>query len=213
MVRVAAARSGAARRARAADALARAHRTPEAEAEWRRLWDEGGGSAELGARLAWAALAQDRVADAAGWVMRARAGEARSSALGWAAERVREAGGLVGAPAPPLPLRSLEWAALAFALALGALLEWPRRWSVALLAGLALAAALAVPAQRARLVGTPLAIVRELTPLTGADLELEPGEVVAIERRAGDRLRVRAGRGVSGEVPAAAVVRLWGRDR
>jgi hypothetical protein len=201
-------------RARAADTLARERKVDAAGAEWRRLWEEGGGGRpELAARLAWAALSRDRVAEAAVWVLRGRAGEARCGALQWAAGRVREAGGLVGAPPPAWPLRTIEWAALAFALALGAMLEWPRRWSAAALLALSSAAAAAAPFQHASLVRTPIAVVRELVPLAGADLDLDPGQVVTVVRRGGGRVRVRAGRGVEGELPADAVSGVWGGGR
>lgn len=200
-------------RARAADNLARGRQVAAAEAEWRRLWQEGGASPELAARLAWAALARDRVADAAAWVMRGRTLEGRSGALAWAAGRVHEAGGLVGAPAPPLPLRSIEWGALAFALALAAMLEWPRFWLTSGLLVLAIAAAAAAPLQRIALLRMPLAVVRELVALEGGGIDLDPGQVVTVERPEGDRVRVRAGPGVDGSVPADAVMRLWAGAR
>jgi hypothetical protein len=198
-------------RARAADGAARARNLPAAEAEWRRLWQEGGGSPALAARLSWAALTQDRLPEAAVWALRGRAGEARSGALGWATARLREAGGLVGAEGAGWPVRTLEWAALAFALALGAALEWPRRWTAALLLLLAAAAAAVSPVQRMLTERTPIAVVRRLTPLAGADLDLDPGQVVSVVRGTGARVRVRAGRSVVGEVPADALEHVWER--
>lgn len=196
-------------RARAADARARERRVEVAEAEWRRLWDESGGDAALAARLAWAALARDRVPEAAAWVMRGRAGEPRSGALRWAAERVREAGGLVGAEPGAWPVRSLEWAVLACALALAAAFALPRRWLAAGLLLLAAAAAAAVPVQRARFVRTPIAVVETLVPLEGAGIDLDPGQVVRVVERSGERARVRAGRGAEGEVPAGVLRDVW----
>lgn len=200
-------------RARAADGQARERRTEAAGAEWRRLWEEGGGGAPLAARLAWASLARGRVGEASAWIVRGRAGEPRSGALAWATERVREAGGLVGAEGAGLPVRSLEWAALAFALALGAALEWPRRAVAVGLLALSVAAAAAGPLQRGAHRRAPLAVVETLTPLAGAGIELDPGQVVRVLARTGARVRVQAGRGVSGEVPAAALREVWPRGR
>lgn len=196
-------------RARAADALAREGRTPEAEAEWRRLWDEGGTNASLAARLAWGALSREAVGEAAAWIVRGRAGEARNAALGWAALRVREAGGLVGAEAAGLPVRSLEWAALAFALALAAALEWPRRWLAAALLAAAVAAALGPPLGHRAYRRQPFAVATRVVPLAGAGIELDPGEVVRLTGREGANARVRAGRGVEGLAPADALQPVW----
>ena len=123
---------------RSADTFAREHRWKDAAAAWRNVWREAPGDAALAARLAWAALQESDVGEATLWVLRGRADEPRSKPLAFAERRAREGGGMVGAPGGPLPLKSIEWAALAFALALGALLEWPRRWSAALLAALSL---------------------------------------------------------------------------
>lgn len=199
-------------RARVADGQARERKGAAAEAEWRRLWEEGGGNPALAARLAWAALGHGRVPEAAAWVMRGRAGEARSGALAWATERVREAGGLVGAPAPAPPVRSLEWGVFAGALALLAALAWPRRVTAAGLLALAVAAAAGPPLAQARYARSPLAIVETLIPLEGAGIDLDPGQVVQVVSRAGPRVRVRAGRGVEGEVDEAAVRDLWGSE-
>lgn len=197
-------------RARVADAQAREHQLGTAAAEWRRLWEEGGPSAPLAARLAWAALSRQSTGEAAAWVLRGRAAGARSGALAWATERVREAGGLVGADAGSWPVRPLEWGALALALALAATLLWPRRWSAAALLALALAAAFAPVLQSAALRRTPLAVVESQTPLSGAGIDLDPGQVVRIVRREGTNVRVRAGRGVEGTLPAGAIHAVWG---
>ncbi len=201
-------------RARVADEQARAGNTAAAAAEWARLWDEGRGEdPALAARLAWAALGREKVGEAAAWIVRGRAGEPRSGALRWAAERVRESGGLVGAQGGLLPVRALEWALLAFALALAAALRWPRHLPVAVLAVLASGAAVALPLQRSSRSGDPVAVVETLTPLDGAGIELDPGEVVRLLGRDGERIRVRAGRGVEGTVPATAVRPVWGGGR
>lgn len=199
-------------RAIVADGHARERKIAAAEAEWRRLWEEGGGDPALAARLAWAALGRERVPEAAAWVLRGRAGEARSRALEWSAERVREAGGLVGSESAGWPVRTPEWGALAFALALAAALAWPRRVAAAALLALAALVSAAAPVRHARYVRSPLAVVEALTPLAGAGIELDPGQVVRVVRRDGTRVRVRAGRGVEGEVGAEALRAVWGGE-
>ncbi len=97
-------------RAATADARARAGHAEEAEAEWARLWDESPGDPALAARLAWGALERDDPGTATVWVLRGDRHEARDPALRLIAARVRDAGGLVGAPGRALPLRSGEWA-------------------------------------------------------------------------------------------------------
>lgn len=196
-------------RARAADQLARERKLVAARAEWQRLWNEGGPDAALAARLSWSALAADRVPEAATWAMRGRAGEARSAALQWVTGRVREAGGLVGAESGEWPVRTLEWAGLAFACALLAPLGIGRWWNGATLLALAIAAAAAPPFFHARLLRTPFGVVQVLTPLEGAGIDLDPGQVVHIVNREGDRTRVLAGRGAEGQVPADAVRAVW----
>jgi hypothetical protein len=196
-------------RARAADQLARERKIVSARAEWQRLWDEGGPDAALAARMAWSALAANRVPEAAGWAIRGRAGEARSGALYWVSARVREAGGLVGAETVEWPVRTLEWAGLALLCALLAPLGLGRWWNGVTLLALAIAAAAAPPLLHQRLLRTPLGVVQELTPLEGASIDLDPGQVVHIVKREGARTRVHAGRGAEGEVPAGAVREVW----
>ena len=195
-------------RAAAADALAAQRQVGAAASAWEQLWHDSPGDPALAARLAWASLREPRLPEAALWVLRGRAGEPRSAALVWAEERVREAGGLVGAPGAGLPVRSLEWGALAFALALGALLEWPRRWSSGMLALLALLAAAAPALQHAQGRPESLAVVAVETTLSGADTQLEPGEVVRALAAHGDTVRVSAGHDAIGEVPAAALLHV-----
>ncbi len=188
-----------------ADQFAREHRTADAEQGWRNVWREAPGDAGIAARLAHTALGRGDVAEAAVGVMRGRRDEPRQGGLDAVAARVRDAGGLVGAPAQPLPLRSLEWAAIAFALALGAALEWPRRWTVALLAALALAAALVPEVEHFGERPGRSAVVMRGTPLAGADVDLEPGQVVRLLGRKGATAHVRAGRALEGDVPASAL--------
>lgn len=200
-------------RARAADQLARQRKLVSARAEWQRLWDEGGPDAALAARMAWSALPANRVPEAAEWAMRGRAGEARSGALHWVSLRVREAGGLVGAESGEWPVRTLEWAGVAFVFALLAPLGLGRWWNGAALLALAMAAAAAPPLLHQRLLSTPLGVVQALTPLEGAGIDLDPGQVVHIMKREGDRMRVHAGRGAEGVVPAGAIHEVWAPAR
>ncbi len=200
-------------RVRAADQRARQRDVAAAASEWSAVWRESPGEPALAARLAWAELRDSHVPEAAAWVLRGRAGEPRSGALGWAETRVREGGGLVGTPGAGLPVRLLEWAALAFALALGAALEWPRRWSSGALLALAIAAAAAGPLQRWMASRADLAVVRVETNLAGGDTTLEPGEVVRVLARRGETVHVAAGRDVAGDVPAGALLSVRGSTR
>ncbi len=195
-------------RAREADGLAHRQQLAAAEAAWTQLWREAPGDPALAARLGWAAMRREQLAEAAAWVLRGRRGEPRSAALAWLAARVREAGGLVGEPGGGVPLRRIECGALAFALALGALLEWPRRWRTGGLLALALLAAALPLVRGARAGGEDVAVTRAAVALGGADLDLEPGQVVRVLARRGGRLHVRAGRDVVGDLPASAVLVL-----
>ena len=197
-----------AERARIADQAARQGRTDEAVLEWRRLWREAPGDPALAARLAWGALEGNRPADATAWILLGRRGEPRSASLAAAESRAREAGALTGAGSGPVPVRSLEWAALACALALGAALEFSRRWTSAALLLLALTAA-SVQAIEGRSLHDPRTrVVAREVALQGADMVLAPGEVVRSETPgSGDPVRVRAGIDLRGEVPAASLLR------
>lgn len=188
-----------------ADQLAREHRTADAEQGWRNVWRDAPGDAGLAARLAHSALQRGDVGEAAVWVMRGRRDEPRQGAVDQVASRVRDAGGLVGAPEAPWPLRSIEWAAIAFALALGAALEWPRRWTVALLGLLALAAALAPEGKHLAERPGQLGVVTTTTALAGAGVELDPGQVVRVLKHEGANVRVRAGQSLEGTVPASVL--------
>ncbi len=198
-------------RAREADALARQGRVADAVSAWEGIWRESPGDPALAARLAWAALKEERVGTATVWAMRGQQGEPRSAALGWTAARLREAGALTGVPGQGLPLRSLEWAALAFALMLGAVLEWPRRWSAIALALLAIAAAAAVPVRHTLAAHEPVAVVGRAVTLEGGDVDLVPGQVVRVTGRDGaGRVRVRAGRDLAGVLPEEALLHVGG---
>jgi hypothetical protein len=189
-----------------ADGLARAAHIDEARSAWTALWREAPGDPALAARLAWSELRRERPAAAAVWALRGMRGEARNASLDWTVARVREAGGLVGAPGEGLPLRALEWAALAFALALGALLEWPRRWSALALGLLALVVAGVLPVSGWLASRAHVAVVARTAPLAGADVDLDPGQVVHILRVNGASVHVRAARGLAGDVPADALL-------
>ena len=188
-------------RARMADDAARAGRVDAATAEWRRLWTEGPGDAPLAARLAWAALQRGDVGGAALWALRGQQREARDPTITWIEARAREAGGMLGAPGRALPLRSGEWAALAGALGLAAALLWRRPRLAAPLALLAAFTAVEPELQAAWNTRAPLAVVRAATPLAGADVQLEPGQVVRVRGRRDGAVRVRAGRDLEGGVP------------
>lgn len=206
---IAAPRPGPARfveRARAADAAARAGRVAEASSAWHALWREAPGDPALAARAAWGALESGRLADAAAWVVLGRLGEPRSAALAAVEARVREAGGLTGAGGARMPLRSLEWTALACALALGAALEMARRRTAAVLFALALLVAVTPGIEARVLRAAPLRVVAREVALSGADIVLAPGEVVRAEGVAGAAVRVRAGRDLVGTVPADALL-------
>jgi len=203
-----------AQRATQADALARAGRIAAAEAEWARVWDDAPGDATLAARLAWARLQQSDLAGAVRWTLLGAEGEPRDAALGWSEARVREAGGLVGTRVERLPLRSLEWAVLAFALALGLSLGWPRRLASAALLALTLLAAAATPVSHWAQARRPLFVVRATTPLEGADLSLDAGQVVEHAGAApAGRVRVRVGKDLQGTLPMDAVLPVRGASR
>ena len=195
-----------AERARAADAQARAGHVAQAEAEWARLWDESPGDPALAARLAWGALQRDEPGAASVWVIRGERCEARDAALRVMAARARDAGGLVGAPGRALPLRSAEWAVLAFLFAALAGVLWRRR--AAALAALALAVVSGAwwPVESWWRVHQPLAVVRAAVPVPPGEVTLEAGQVVRVLRRSGDDTDVRVTSDLSGTLPTSS---LW----
>ena len=192
-------------RAAAADARARAGDVPAAEAEWARLWDEAPGDPALAARLAWGALTRDDVAAATVWILRGDRREARDPALRAMAARVRDAGGLVGAPARALPLTSLEWAMLAFLLGSAAGLAWPRRAWRAALAAAACAAGLWWPVESAWRARQDLAVVRASVALPPTGVTLDSGQVVRVKGRRADGVDVLAASDLEGTLPSGAV--------
>ncbi|MCE9628086.1 MAG: BatD family protein [Candidatus Eisenbacteria bacterium] len=198
--------SALAERAAAADATARAGKAAAAEAEWARLWDERPGDPALAARLAWGALERDDPGAATVWVLRGERQESRDPALGAMAQRVRDAGGLVGAPGRALPLRSTEWAILAFLLAGAAGFLLMRRNVALALAALALVTAVWWPAESWWRGQQRLAVVRAPVALPPGDLQLDAGQVVRVLKRDGDEVDVRVTRDLAGALPAST---LW----
>jgi hypothetical protein len=119
--------------------------------------------------------------------------------------RTREAGGLAGSGARALPVRRIEWAALALAFGLGAGLAWPRRWVVAACTvGLA-ACAVAVPLHAELVARRAEAVVMHDVKLGGSDIDLEPGRVVRVSSTGNGRSHVWVGPGVEGWVPDDAL--------
>jgi hypothetical protein len=195
-----------AERSRAADALAREGHVSEAEVAWAHLWDEQPGDPALAARLAWAALERDDRAVASVWVLRGDRQEARDAALLLSTLRVREAGGLVGAPSRALPIRSSEWAWLAFGLMVlaGGLVRWR---AVAIAVGVvAVLCGAWWPAETAWRATREYAVVRQTTTLPQSDVQLEPGQVVRVVGREGDDVQVVVTRDLEGAMPSS---RLW----
>jgi hypothetical protein len=193
-------------RALGADAQARTGEVAAAEAEWSRLWDESGGDPALAARLAWGALQRDDVAAATVWTIRGDRREARDPSLTAIGARVRAAGGLVGAPGRALPFRSWEWAILAFGLGGAAGALWPRRpWGAVALV-LACVAGSWWPVEGGWRSNQRLAVVRTSVSLPPTDILLDSGQVVRVQRRAGDQVAVRAASDLEGTLPASA---LW----
>ena len=195
-----------AERAKVADSRARAGRVTQAEAEWARLWDERPGDPALAARLAWGALQRDDPGAATVWVLRGERRESRDPSLAVISARVRDAGGLVGAPGRALPLRSTEWAILAFALAAGAGAAWPRRALAVSGIVLALVAGAWWPVETWWRSQQPLAVVRSPIAIPPGEVTLESGQVVRVLRRVGDEVDVRVARDLSGTLPASS---LW----
>lgn len=199
------------RRALAADAYAREGRLREAESEWGHVWDAHPGDAALAARLAWAALERGDLASATVWVMRGERRSCRDAAVGFVADRVREAGGLVGAPGRSVPLRPLEWGALSLMLGLGALSVWRLRALRVTLLVSSVVAGLAWPAGTWWQARTEWAVVRRSCDLGEPPVRLEPGQVVRVLARDASGARVRAARDLEGGLPASVLAFPEGR--
>jgi hypothetical protein len=194
-----------AERASAADERARSGDVAGAEAEWARLWDESPGDPALAARLAWGALGRDDVAAATVWTLRGDRREARDPAVQLMAARVRDAGGLVGAPGRALPFRSFEWALFAFLLATGTGLAWPRRsWAISLAVAACVAGAW-WPAEGAWRARQTLAVIRTTVPLPPTGVTLDSGQVVRVRGQAMGAVAVSAASDLEGTLPVSAV--------
>ena len=195
-------------RARAADQLARSGDLDRARSAWYALWREGRRHPGLAARLAWGAIEAGDVGHAALWVLRGERVAGRDPGITWVGERVREGGGLVGAQPLRLPVTSLEWSFAAALFGLAAALAWPRARLAALFALVTLVASGAEPAAAWLLARHPPVVVVRAVGLEGADIGLEPGQVVRVRGSNGDRLLIRAGRVAEGRVPRSAVESL-----
>ena len=199
-------------RLRAADQAARAGDPARARAAWEALWREGGRAPALAARLAWIEVSGGSVARAAVWVLRGERGDARDPGLVWVSDLVREGGGLAGDRGTRLPVRRIEWAAVALALGLLAGTLGRRRALAAGAVALCLLCAGADPAQRWWAGRAERLVVARGATLEGAGLDLEPGQVVRVIEREGGRIRVRAGRDAEGVIPVSSVLEV-GEDR
>ncbi len=197
-------------RGRAADDAARAGDVARAHAAWAALWREGCHDAGLAARLAWSEARAGAIGPATVWVLAGERDEPRDPALGWVRARVREGGGLTGAAMARLPVRKLEWSLLALLLSAAAAVGWPRALRSAAAAALALACALAVPAEDAWAARAQRAVVRTPITLGPSGIELEPGQVVRILGQSTSRVRVAVGPDLSGWLPAGALLPVEG---
>jgi hypothetical protein len=192
--------------ARRADERARAGELDPARRAWLSLWQRGARSPGLAARLAWAEARVGAVGPASAWVLRGERAEPRDPSLSWVRDRVREAGGLSGDAGAHLPLRRLEWAALALLFGFAAVASWPRRLPASAAVALALGCAAVAPAQSWIRERDPVGVVAESTTLSGPGLEMGAGQVVRVLGRSGERVRVAAGRDIVGWLPARALI-------
>ena len=191
-----------------ADARARTGDVSTADRVWRTLWKDGVREPGVAARIAWVALEHGDLGGSCVWVLRGRRIEPRDAALQFMSGRLREGGDLLGAGGPIVPLRSIEWGALALLLGIAAGLLWPRLALAIPVAGLAVLAGcaplLAVMLDESR---HPAVVMRALR-IGSEGLELLPGQVVQVKTVDRTRARVAAGRAVEGWVPADGVVRV-----
>jgi hypothetical protein len=131
----------------------------------------------------------------------------REGSLRWVEDRVREAGGLVGASPARVPVRPLELALAALIAGAASVLARGRRAGLSL-AVLAIAAGALFPLQGVWAARSGRAVVLESATLAGSGVELDAGQMVTVLESRGDRIRVAAGRVLGGWVPAVAVERV-----
>lgn len=177
----------------------------EARSRWAALWSSGIHHPALAARLAWYETQRGAIGPASLWVARGELESPRDHALAWVARRVREAGGLVGSDAFRIPLTGFEWGLLGVAAGACVVPLIRRRWLATALLALALITALADPVQSWLARGSRNAVVLDEAQLEGTDLELQPGQVVKVEERSGNRARVQAGRTAAGWVSTRSI--------
>ena len=194
-------------RARAADVSARAGELSRARAEWLRLWREGGGDPRLAARLAWADLSAGSTGRATAWVLLGERIPGRDAALAWAAGRVREAGGLVGA-GMAMPIGATTMSLVCLVIGFTVLGAGRRRSLQVGLAVVLVVAAGALPAWRYARELKPEAVSLATSAVEGSDLRLEEGQVVRVVERGGRRTRVAIGPGLVGWVPAEGLLEV-----
>jgi hypothetical protein len=198
----------AAAQCQAADQAARGGEVDKARRVWLELWRSYGGAPGLAARIAWAHVQVGEIGPASLWVLRGELVEPRDPGLRWVEDRVREAGGLVGASAPRWPVRRIEWSLVALLSGLAGVVLWSRRAAAVLSFAVAVLAAAILPAQGWLAEQSGTAVVLGQAELAGSDVELEPGQMVTVRAREGARVHVAAGRVIDGWVPATAVARV-----
>ena len=197
----------AGRGALAADQAARRGDVERARRAWTELWRQGGHDARLAARIAWSHAQAGEIGPAALWVARGEMSDPREGSLRWVEDRVREAGGLVGASPARVPVRPLELALAALIAGAASVLARGRRAGLSL-AVLAIAAGGLFPLQGWWAARSGRAVVLESATLSGSGVELDAGQMVTVLESRGDRIRVAAGRVLGGWVPAVAVERV-----
>jgi hypothetical protein len=195
-------------RARAADRAARQGEIDRARSEWTALWREGARSPALAARLAWAELRAGAVGTASLWALRGDREEPRDRAMEWVTGKIRETGGLVGFTPARLPVRRIEWALLALIAGTVAAIAWPQRWPSTAAFTALLAASAVYPVQGWMADRAHRGVVTSEVRFEGSAIELEPGQVIRVLARDGDRALAAAGKGISGWIPASALAEL-----
>jgi hypothetical protein len=142
---------------------------------------------------------------AAAWVVRGELLGGRDPALAWVAERVREGGGLVGVSSHRWPVRPLEWGLAALLCGALAGLLWPHRNGVAAALVLVAVCGTIDPIQSWIVAREHHGVILGPVALAEAGVDLQPGQVVRVREQRGDRVRIDAGAGVEGWIPAGSV--------